>query len=405
VDVASIAGGVTPRVTTDAGAPHWHHDGAALERAPRWAVDSEPLVVIGGSQGDPNFEVTFVERVLLLDDGRVVALSRIDNRVMLFARNGMATDRWGKTGRDTGDFMAPAGLLRAAADTLLVPDPGNARLNWMTLDSGVVRAAAFAARPAGPGLLEVPGRVGERLVVLMPRPDRAPGGVVHAGADVLAQRPDGRDHIPIASLRGPVTVPVETRFRGRVRVEQELPRLSFAPQAAVWDSLIVTTDGPGFALRLWSAAGSPRGAITIDAPRRAVSPLIRSTLVDRELDRLTGSPTQREVDPAEARRLAEIRPFADSLGAVGQLLPTRGGILWVVAVTIPDLEEPWSATALDHAGRIVGRIVGPGPGLPLAFEDDRVVVRTEDRYGVAELRIYRLVPPAGTVSLPATASR
>ena len=63
--------------------------------------------------------------------------------------------------------------------------------------------------------------------------------------------------------------------------------------------------------------------------------------------------------------------------------------LWIVDYIAPTDTE-WSATAFRADGAIVGRLTVKGKGTPLAFGDDRVVIRSEDEDGVVSLTVRRI---------------
>jgi hypothetical protein len=101
----------------------------------------------------------------------------------------------------------------------------------------------------------------------------------------------------------------------------------------------------------------------------------------------------RSMDTVGRRVLMGMRPSADSMPPFDGLLSAPGGILWVTENGVPGSDAGWSATAFASGGRLLGRVVGPGLGSPMAFSQDRVVVRVDDGKGDIRLVVYRFKAP------------
>lgn len=82
-------------------------------------------------------------------------------------------------------------------------------------------------------------------------------------------------------------------------------------------------------------------------------------------------------------------PVADLLPAYNQLFSTPNKTLWVVGPFVPGTSS-WNATAFRRDGAIVGRLHVASNGFPLAFGEDRVVIRTHDADGVVSLTVRRI---------------
>jgi hypothetical protein len=97
------------------------------------------------------------------------------------------------------------------------------------------------------------------------------------------------------------------------------------------------------------------------------------------------------LDPNESRRVAREAPFADSLPPYEGLFVSPNATLWVVDATAPG-DTSWSATAFRLDGAIVGRLQVGRAGRPVAYGNDRVVVREEDEDGVVSMKVFRIMP-------------
>ena len=67
---------------------------------------------------------------------------------------------------------------------------------------------------------------------------------------------------------------------------------------------------------------------------------------------------------------------------------TAGGIAWVRDESLA-ADTTWAYTAVALDGRILGRLTATGHA-PVAFGDDRVVLRDEDSEGIVTWRVMRV---------------
>lgn len=384
---------LAPTVRVENGVTILEHPPDAFERATRVTVDPEPLATMGGAAADPAYDLTFADNVLLLEDGRVLALARVGNRIMLFDTDGRGTWLYNREGRGPGDLMAPGGLASGSGDTVFIPDASNQRINRLIPGTGIVsqsplqqdrwRSAYWMAGvlPSGMAVMHRAGVFGGGI----PRPDTATRTTTPI---MLVSLTDGSVR-EIASVTDLDHAPLETRFRGRRMVEPRPLRLTRSAQIAVWDSLIATGTGDGYQIDLRNGDGQVVQQLRVPIPRRPVTQAIRDAQIAIELERFEGMQTERMVDPEESRRLIYERPFADTLPPYSGFFVTPAQTLWVVDYVAPG-DTSWSATAFDRSGAIVGRLTVPGPTRPVAFGDDRVVVRGEDDDGVVFLRVLQL---------------
>jgi hypothetical protein len=84
-------------------------------------------------------------------------------------------------------------------------------------------------------------------------------------------------------------------------------------------------------------------------------------------------------------------PFADSLPVTAELFVAPDGTLWVLDGHTSQ-DTSWSATGFRRDGAIVGRLRVDRGGLPVAFGNDRVVVKSTDDDGIVKLAVYKFRP-------------
>jgi hypothetical protein len=382
------------------------HAAGALDRAPPWKLESDPVVTIGGADGDPNYDLTGVSYVVPLSDGRVMTFARIGNKVFVFGRDGKGERVIGRTGQGPGDWMRFGDPVLLKNDTVLVLDFANNRLNWVTADGGIVRTAPYDVTgemrrmnqiagflSTGELLLHSAGTWGGHLTDSL---HRSLAGVVAAkivngSSNVTPELP--RD---AAAFRTLTSVPdmqgslVETRYRGRVRSVWQPVRLGGSALLAAWDSAYASVMAWSRTIELRDANGSLGARIEVPVRRRAVTPAMRDARIATELGWLSAPGSEGLIDRAESQRLAREAPFADSLPYFEHLVVGSDGTLWVVDAIAPN-DSGWTATALRNDGAILGRLAATGRSVPMAFGANQVIVRAEDENGVVSLRVYRFM--------------
>jgi hypothetical protein len=395
---------VRPTSRDTAGITLLTHGSGAFDSAMHLTAAADPLTVIGGPEMKPGYELLYVYDVGILSDGRVAALAQVGNKLLIFGADGKPQKSLGRQGSGPGDLMAPAGLVVLAGDTLLIPDDANMRINWVLPDKG------FVADEPLPVPKDLPTHIspGDPMPLIL----KGVGGVLPDGrillhslglswgegepnkvartlpAIAVVDLKAGSVH-PIARIPDVELVQMETRYRGHARMQPIFPRFGRVASAVVCDSSVVTGSAEGYTVDFRNPSGAVYSRLTVPRARRPVTKAMRDAQIAIELARYEGVHTERMVDPAESKRIAREAPFADSLAPYSRFFCTSDRTLWVVDAIAPS-DTGWSATAFRIDGAILGRLYVPGAGMPLAFANDRVVVRSEDADGNVYLKVYAI---------------
>jgi hypothetical protein len=366
------------------------HRGDAFNRAPTWTLAPAPVGTAGGD-GAPEFDLTYASDIELLSDGRIVSLARIGSRLLLFAPDGRGERAIVRRGNGPGELFAPTGMSRANGDTLIVPDRANNRINWIVPDDGVVASrpmptvpSAYVGRPAGAlrnGALvtTTAGRIQQG------NPDR----VSRPTASVVIVSHDAVSARVVATVPDRELVVIPTRIRGRPGSESLLLRFSRAAHTVAWDTVIASGSGDGYRIDLRDGEGQIRSSLRVTIARRPVTRAMRDAALREALRRLEGPRSEALLDPAESKRVEEVTPAADSLPPYGEWFVSPNQTLWIVDAAAPN-ETRGSATAFRQDGAIIGRLTWNGKGTPVAFGNDRVVLRETDADGVVVLKVFRI---------------
>lgn len=390
----SSAGALLPDTATVDGVLQMRHGVDAFARAPQYTIDRVPLVVFDGGE-DPDFDLSYAQKVILLEDGRGFALSRMGGaRLMLFGEDGRPIRMLARQGEGPGDLMAPSVPTAIDGDTLMLFD--GPLVKWYTAGNGFVRSMPVqidsTARCRGPVSLLRSGR----LLALgqdcrfTPEPDtnrRAP-------LDISTMNLDFTDAKRLATVPGPEQMVVETRYRGRR--DHRTMEVRFGRRALVvpWgDDIAVATGEDGYAIDRLTVAGTLVSRIAVAVPRRPVTVALRERMIDEELSRMSGPATEGMVDPEESRRQVRERPYADSLTPYRELSQDQDGILWAIDMAVLT-DTMVTATAFRPDGAIVARLTIPRLAVPVAFHAGRVMLWEQDDDGVVRFGVYRIVADA-----------
>ncbi|MEP6833223.1 MAG: 6-bladed beta-propeller [Gemmatimonas sp.] len=383
---------VLPTTRMDAGVKVFQHDRTAFTRATQLELIGPPLSVIGGADGDTEHDLTYAFYVGLLSDGRVTTLSPIGNKYYVFGSDGKYQHTLGQQGKGPGEFTRPSGNIILAGDTLFISDDFTSQFSWFHPDKGFVRARARG----------VDGRQrSEKAVGVLPggRVVMTSSGLVQNGEPNKLTRPtapvslvtfEGKSQ-PVAQVPDLELYQMNVTRRGQSHPET-LVR-GFTPRAVVgvWDSTVVTGTGDRYQLDVHNSTGTIISRVMVNTPRVAVTREMRDARIELMMRRYRNMPGEGGIKPnlEEIEKIERDTPVADSLPAYNQFFTTANGTLWVVDAVAPK-ETGWTATAFRRDGAIIGRLIAKGKGTPLAFGDDRVVIRSEDNDGVVTLTVRRI---------------
>jgi hypothetical protein len=281
-------------------------------------------------------------------------------------------------------------MIVVAGDTLLIPDIGNMRMNWISPDAGVVRTESLIGRIT-PRTRHVVGLLpGGGIVMFSNYVQRGEAGRVTRPLSPVVLLPPRLPARVVAQLPDFETVLFQTRYEGGPGEESVPLGFSRTAHAIVWDSVIVTAVGEGYRLDLRNGAGRVVAQLSVAVSRRPVTPALRRADISERLKQLAAY-RERPRDPAESERLVREVPYADSLPPYSAIFVSSNNVLWVVDPVAPG-DTAWSATAFRTDGAILTRLRGSATAPPVAFGDDRVVLRTTDADGVVAFKVHRIVP-------------
>ena len=369
------------------------HPADAFARAPQFTIDTMPVAVMGGAGADPKYDLTHADVVVPLRGGRYATFGRAGSQLMIFDAKGKGEHFWGGQGEGPGYFVRVNDMLSLSGDTLFLIDDANRRRNWVLPDRGVVQQEPFVPTLQLFGLVPTGFLRNGQIVAFdaagrnetVDRTTRWPVPIV-----IMGHKGDSASVVD--SIAGWEVTPVETHFRGRKAIHPMPVRLGRSPRITAWDSMIASTDNNSYIIDLRMSDGRLVERIRVPVARREVTAAMRDTLIAAGLRRFSASGEgEGMVDPAESKRLIAAEPIADSLPFVHKFFVTEDKTLWAVDAIAPG-DTGWDATAFRTDGAIIGRLHFGGTSMPIAFANDRVIVRAEDDDGVIAFHVYRIIP-------------
>lgn len=394
---ALVTSPVLPTTRIVAGVKTMTHDRDAFSRATSLELVGAPIAVAGGLDVDPAFDLTGVDMAELMSDGRLITLARRSGKLLQFAPDGKPEQQIGRLGGGPGEFRSLEYLFRMRGDTVFVPDRGNGRANWVIPTKGVVRQQPLP-RFESIDYPEVLGATGSANFILASTsvdekidPDKVGRAMTRFYSGTASGMPK-----LLVEIRGAEFKQQRATFRGRTSSSPAVMRFAHRPAFQFFDSLMVTGNGEGYAFEYRNANGSLVARTTMPSTTRRVTQAMRDAEMNAAVKqfRAINGRGERMVDPRESERLVREAPFTDSLPSYWSFFMSPNKTLWVLDYISP-IDTAWTATAFRADGAIIGRLTVKGKSMPLAFGDDRVVIRSEDDDGVVSLTVRRIgVSPA-----------
>lgn len=389
--VASTTAVVKPTIRRAAsGLKTYSHDSTAFDRAPQFEVASGSIVAFGGARGDPEYDLTFVEDVALLRSGGLAAFPR-STGLMFFTPDGRGSHIVGRQGQGPGEFNAGR-MIPLNSDTFLVLDRGNARLTWIRASSGLLRTESINKR-VPPSIYRAVGELPGQVLVLTSAGSWTTAAPSvrrdHTMASIVTLSP-GSQSVEIASIPD-LPLKLTAIGSGAQRIhEPESVRLGTAANLVVWDTLIASGDGSSYRIDLRNRSGKVVATIAVQTQRRPVTNTVRAAAITFELAELEAHLSSLP-NPEGSRRVVREAPYSDSLPAFSRLFPSTVHTLWVLDGNTR-FDKSWTATEFNRVGAIVRRLHGLGLSRPVAFADDKVLLRSVDQNGVVSFEMHRITP-------------
>lgn len=352
----------------------------------------EDVMTIGEAAGDPDYQFGQIAGIAVTSDGKIVLTDQQAQHVKVFSPEGMYERTIGQPGSGPGEFgPGLSQVLVGRADTLIVIDMGNQRVNVMRADGS--DPADFRMN------FEVGIPVGWDMT--------ASGDLVYQLRPLNLPNTEQRDTLDLivsATYTGEIVDTLMTPKRGEsFTFEDGQPkRMIFSPEP-VWS---VIGDEFCFAvndvirLSIYDAVGTLNRIVTLPGDRQPVTDADIDFFM-RTVDRLL---QEQNVPPEQAEIIKSTFNFADYFPAFLSMISGPNGSLWLQRVQQPtamtDEElESWNPLldlgasdweVFDAEGRYLGTIDMPHRFQPVTFEGDLLYGIWRDEFDVQYVRVLRI---------------
>jgi hypothetical protein len=357
----------------------------------------EEVLRIGTTSGGSGTQFGLIASIAVAADGAISVLDRQESRVLRFARDGEFLGAVGRAGAGPGELSPQAvNVFVTPADTLLVADPGNLRINIYS--------------PAGDaiGSIPVPSPTGTIPIRFAMMPD---GRIVqHMRTMPTPEHPELRDDLLVALGRdGQVLDTLHRMPAGRsIRFRNGVAQFAAYEPEPVWalgrDGQVLSGTSGRYRIEERSKDGELRRVIErehtseaiTDADRRAFLRMIRQQMVEQN------------VDPATIGEIVDGMSFADRYPAFAHFVAGPESTLWVQHVRSARQEgEAFDAQQIgsdrwdifDADGRFLAETRMPPRFTPLISVDDRFYGIWSDSLDVQHVMVVRVTGPLSAAAV------
>jgi hypothetical protein len=363
---------------TESSAPRWAD-------AEGWTISPSALVDIGVTDGPPEYQLSRVEGVLRLVDGRIVVANGGSQELRFYDPGGQHLRTVGGQGSGPGEFRRLGGVT-LASDSLLVLDPILARLTAFDGDGTLLdtRPMEPTGDPVHPlrnyGL---GGVMGEMMLLLVPR---------LYPADMTPQPETKWDTMPnlLYTSTGELSDTLgEVSGMDLHSTSERAGGLLFGRYTTsfVHGDTVYITDGGRYEVRLYGPDGRLGRIVRLRRDRRPVTAADMSALKASFMSRARGQNAE-----AEVQRALAMMPSADHKPWISNLLVDELHNLWVEEYrphwVDPDAPKSWSV--FDPRGRWLGVVDMPNGLTPRQIGTDFLLGVWKDAHDVEHVRVYSL---------------
>lgn len=387
--------GPAPAVRDSAGVAIVESPAQAVEAAPEWRIDLEPVLDIGVVEGDSAYQLDDVTDALRLSDGSVAVADGGSSEIRVYGPDGRFRFAAGGPGEGPGELQRLSAFYRMAGDSLLAYDSRLGRVSVFAPDGGFVRSR----------LPETEG--GGRAVLVSRLADGTM--VVHENQRVVDPPETGVHQIPrtylLLSPAG-TTDSLTTLPGGQHYLYAEgnglyISSLPFGVEDHVTTDRrhVFAASSARFEVRKYAADGRLERRIRVARPPTPVT--------EEDVERMLATRTASAPDENAVREMrSRIREMElpETMPAFEELEADAAGHLWVREY-VPRGTESNDWIVFDPEGAVTGTVTLPLSFEPLEIADDYVLGRWRDELDVEHVRMYELRREGGAEAASAGIGR
>lgn len=352
-----------------------------------WRLASQPVLDIGASEGDPDYQLFRVVGALRLSDDRIVIANAGTGELLYYESSGRFISKSGGKGSGPGEFQGLTWLGRLGADTLVAFDWRNRRISIFDPNGNFVRSATLdALAPAPPSHVYV-GLFSDGSLLVGAQHLFA-SGTIRTGVyddtifhvrfdprgatyDTIGRQPGARSYV-LAHDDGLELMPLPFGRR---------------PRTAAHEDGYYFGRGDSYAIDEYSAEGGLERSIRWSQSNEEVTADDKDRYVQRSLEGIDDEAERRMIE----NLLANI-PYPETMPAYAELHLDSEDHLWVGDYRKPG-DESRRFTVFDPDGRMLGRIELPDRFTIHQIGPDFVLGSWTDEMDVEHVKLYALIKP------------
>lgn len=348
-----------------------------------WRVVPEPVLDIGGAEGEPAYQLDRVGSVLRLGDGRIVVANAGSREIRFYDARGRHLRSAGREGGGPGEFKGMSWLGRLAGDTLGVWDHASSRLSLFSPAGDFLRAAPVRVPDAMFALVE--GAFGDGTLLMTSAGTANFREGTHTGRDTvpyLRYTTAGALRDTVGRFAYDQTFSMTGDEGGGFAMRLPVP---FGPRTHVETrgDRVYVGDSEHARVAVLDTAGTLRRLIRWPAEARKVTPEEIEEYKRSSLEQVDASFRQ-----MQERVLAKV-PFPETKPAYQGLAVDAEGNLWLKGFAAPG-EETAAWTVLDAEGRLLGTVRLPARLGVSEIGRDYILGILRDDLDVEHVVMYRL---------------
>jgi hypothetical protein len=352
----------------------------------------EEVLSIGEAAGDPDYQFGQIAGLDATSDGRILVLDNQAQHIKVFSADGVFERTVGQAGSGPGEFGPGAAVLMVgAADTVIVPDAGNQRVNVILLGDGESTSFPLSFEEGIPmrwqisnsGILAV-----QRRALNLPNQD-----VVDV--DLIARQ----------AYDGTIVDTLLTPPRGETfSFGGGLPEFHFFAPEPMWtllnDGTFVHAVNDDYRINVAGPDGAVTRVITMPSEPIPVSEQDKEIITGM----IMGLMEEQGVPPQALDGIRQGISYEDVFPAFTQMRNGPEQSLWVQRISVPsdmtaDEQDNWNPLldqgsddwdVFDADGRFMGFVTMPERFTPFAVRGDLFYGVWRDEFEVQYVKVYRI---------------
>ena len=352
----------------------------------------EEVLSIGEAAGDPDYQFGQIAGLDVTSDGRILVLDNQAQHIKVFSVDGVFERTVGQAGSGPGEFGPGAAVLMVgAADTVIVPDAGNQRVNVILLGEGESTSFPLSFEEGIPMRWQVSNSgslVVQRRALNLPNQEAV-------NLDLIARQ----------AYDGTIVDTLLTPPRGDTfSFGGGLPEFHFFAPEPIWTLLNDGTFVHAVNNEYRISATGPDGSVT----RVITMPSEPVPVSEQDIEIITGLilrlMEEQGVPPQALDGIEQGISYEDFFPAFTQMRNGPEQSLWVQRNGVPsdmteDEQENWNPLldqgsdewdVFDADGRFMGFVTMPERFTPFSLKGDLFYGVWRDEFEVQYVKVYRV---------------